>query len=411
MSRAFLFVLDSVGIGGAPDAIAYGDEGAATVSNLAMACAEGRGDRAGLRNGPLNLPNLTAMGLGEAAAQTTGSVPPGLEGQVSGVWGSAVETSNGKDTPSGHWEIAGAPVGFEWALFPDEVPAFPAWLTETLVKKADLPGILGNRHGSGSTIIDELGPAHVLTGKPICYTSADSVFQIAAHEEHFGLSRLLDTCEIARKLLDPLKIGRVIARPFKGSVETGFTRTANRRDYSIEPPEDTLLDHASQAGRDVITMGKISDIFAHRGTGEVRKAAGNMALMDSTLKAMNALKDGGFLFANFVDFDSEFGHRRDVPGYANALEQFDARLPEVFARLAPGDILILTADHGNDPTWHGTDHTREQVPVLLRTDTVTGPVALGRRLFSDIGASIADHLDLPFGPHGTSFLNLIRGAT
>jgi len=411
MSRAFLFVLDSVGIGGAPDAKAYGDDGAATVSNIAIACAEGRGDCAGLRSGPLRLPNLTAMGLGAAAAQSTGSVPPGLEGPVSGIWGSAVETSNGKDTPSGHWEIAGAPVAFEWAVFPDEAPAFPDWLTEALIQEAEIPGTLGNCHGSGSQIIQELGPGHVLTGKPICYTSADSVFQIAAHEEHFGLGRLLDTCEVARRLLDPLKIGRVIARPFTGSVEKGFTRTANRRDFSIEPPEDTLLDQASKAGRNVITMGKISDIFAHRGTGDVRKAAGNMALMDSTLKAMNDLEDSGLLFANFVDFDSEFGHRRDVPGYASALEQFDARLPEVFANLAQGDLLVLTADHGNDPTWHGTDHTREQVPILLRRGAATGSYALGKRLFSDIGASIADHLDLPFGPHGTSFINITQEAS
>jgi phosphopentomutase len=409
MSRAFLFVLDSVGIGGAPDAEKYGDKGAATVSNIAIACAEGRGDRVGMRSGPLNLPNLTGMGLGAAATLTTGFIPPGLGGAVSGIWGSAVETSNGKDTPSGHWEIAGAPVAFEWAVFSSEAPAFPEWLIKALIKEAGLPGIMGNCHGPGSQIIQELGPGHVLTGKPICYTSADSVFQIAAHEEHFGLSRLLETCEIARKLVDPLKIGRVIARPFTGSVETGFMRTASRRDFSIEPPEETLLDHASKAGRNVITMGKISDIFAHRGTGEVRKAAGNMALLDSTLQAMDDLEGGGLLFANFVDFDSEFGHRRDVPGYAHALEQFDSRLPEIFARLTPGDLLILTADHGNDPTWHGTDHTREQVPILLRWGAETGPRALGERLFSDIGASIADHLGLPFGPHGTSFLNLIRG--
>jgi phosphopentomutase len=411
MRRAFPFVLDSVGIGGTPDAKAYGDDGAATVSNIAMACTQGRGNCVGLRSGPLSLPNLTAMGLGAAAAQATGSVPPGLEGLVSGVWGSAVETSNGKDTPSGHWEIAGAPVAFEWAIFPDEAPAFPDWLVQALIKEADIPGILGNCHGSGSQIIQELGPGHVLTGKPICYTSADSVFQIAAHEEHFGLSRLLETCEVACRLLVPLKIGQVIARPFTGSVETGFIPTASRRDFSIVPPEDTLLDYASKADRNVITMGKIADIFAHRGTGDARKAGGNMALMDSTLKAMNDLDDGGFLFANFVDFDSEFGHRRDVPGYANTLEQFDARLPEVFARLAPDDLLILTADHSNDPTWHGTDHTREQVPILLRWVSETGPNALGQRLFSDIGASIAEHLDLSFGPHGTSFTNLTRDAS
>ncbi|MCP5039329.1 MAG: phosphopentomutase, partial [Rhodobacteraceae bacterium] len=195
-----------------------------------------------------------------------------------------------------------------------------------------------------------------------------SVFQIAGHEESFGLEQLYRTCEIARGLLDPINLGRVIARPFLGDTQTGFKRTGNRRDLSVPPPAPTLLDHATDAGRHVITMGKIGDIFAHRGVGEVRKAHGNMPLMDKTLTAISDLREGGFLFANFVDFDSEFGHPRDVPGYANALEEFDARLPEVFALLRQGDLLILTADHGNDPTWHGTDHTREHVPILLRLE-------------------------------------------
>lgn len=405
MSRAFIFVLDSVGIGGAPDAAAYGDEGACTIGNIARACAEGRGDREGLRAGMLKLPHMAAMGLGAACEAASGAMPPGLEAAPQTAWGSAVETSNGKDTPSGHWELAGAPVTFDWAVFPETIPAFPAELTDALIREAGLPGVLGDCHASGSEIIKEFGPEHIRTGKPICYTSADSVFQIAAHEEHFGLERLLELCGIARRLLDPVKIGRVIARPFTGDAESGFSRTANRRDFSIKPPDKTLLDYAAADGRHIITMGKIGDIFAHRATGDIRKAGGNMALLDLTLDAMDDLKDQGLLFANFVDFDSEFGHRRDVPGYAHALEEFDQRLPAVFDRLKPGDLLIITADHGNDPTWRGTDHTREQVPVLVRCGGGRHEPRLGQRLFSDVGASAADHLKLPYGGKGASFLN------
>ncbi|MCP5085177.1 MAG: phosphopentomutase, partial [Alphaproteobacteria bacterium] len=325
-------------------------------------------------------------------------------------WGVGYETSRGKDTPSGHWEIAGVPVEFDWTVFPETVPAFPAWLTDALIAEAALPGILGNCHASGTKVISDLGPQHVRTGMPICYTSADSVFQIAGHEESFGLEQLYRTCEIARGLLDPINLGRVIARPFLGDAQTGFKRTGNRRDLSVPPPAPTLLDHATKAGRHVITMGKIGDIFAHRGVGEVRKAHGNMPLMDKTLTAITDLREGGFLFANFVDFDSEFGHTRDVPGYANALEEFDARLPEVFDLLREGDLLILTADHGNDPTWHGTDHTREHVPILLRLEGYNNATPLGLCKFSDIGASVAAHLGLAFGPHGHSFLNLIEGS-
>ena len=405
MSRAILCVLDSVGIGGAPDAAAYGDEGSCTVGNIARACAEGRGDQLGLRSGPLKIPNLIKMGIGAACAEASGSLPPSLEGEVQGIWGYAFEISNGKDTSSGHWEISGAPVDFEWAGFPDETPAFPAWLTEELINRAGLSGILGNCHASGSQIIDQLAKEHIETGKPICYTSVDSVLQIAAHEETFGLERLMDTCKIARELTNPLKIGRVIARPFMGNVQEGFTRTTNRRDFSIPPPSETLLDYASSAGRHILTLGKVADIFAHRNTGENRKAINNMAMMDNTLQAIKDLRDGGLIFANFIDFDMDFGHRRDIPGYAHALEIFDARIPELLQALAPDDLLILTADHGNDPTWSGTNHTREQVPILAHYAGLSGSIVLGQQQFSNIGASIADHLGLPFGSYGTSFLN------
>lgn len=397
MARALLIVLDSVGIGGAPDADRYGDAGSDTVGHIAEACAAGRGDRPGLRAGPLRLPNLVALGLGLACEGATGRVPPGLasEAEPQALWGHAVETAAGKDTPSGHWEIAGVPVREAWGHFPDTHPAFPAELTAALIAWAGLPGILGDRHASGTAIIDAFGAEHVRTGRPICYTSADSVFQIAAHEETFGLERLYETCRIARDLCDPYRVGRVIARPFIGSEKDGFHRTSRRKDFSVAPPADTLLDVLDAAGRAVVSVGKIGDIFAHRATGREVKPAGNAACLDAALDAFARLPDGGFVFLNLVDFDTEHGHRRDVPGYAAELEAFDARIPEIHAVLKPGDLCVITADHGNDPTWTGTEHTREQVPVLTFGPEVA-PGSIGRRdTFADIGAAVAAHLGLP----------------
>ncbi|WP_342150078.1 phosphopentomutase [Methylorubrum sp. SB2] len=405
MARALLIVLDSVGIGGAPDADRYGDAGSDTVGHIAEACAAGRGDRPGLRAGPLRLPNLAALGLGLACEGATGRVPPGLApmGAVRALWGHAVEIAAGKDTPSGHWEIAGVPVREAFGHFPDTRPAFPPELVAALVAQADLPGILGDRHASGTVIIDELGAEHVRTGQPICYTSADSVFQIAAHEEAFGLERLYETCRIARRLCDPYRVGRVIARPFVGDAETGFRRTGRRKDFSVAPPADTLLDVAQAAGRKVVSVGKIGDIFAHRATGEEIKPGGNAACLDAALAGLNKLPDGGLVFLNLVDFDTEHGHRRDVPGYAAELEAFDARLPDIHAALRAGDLAIVTADHGNDPTWHGTEHTREQVPILAFGPGIA-PGPLGRReTFADIGAAVAAHLGLPPLGAGTAW--------
>lgn len=405
MNRALLIVLDSVGIGGAPDAAKYGDEGANTVGHIAVACAAGKGDRAGLRAGPLALPNLVALGLGEAIRLASGLVAPGLEGAANrGRYAAGTETSNGKDTPSGHWEIAGFPVDFQWGYFPETVPCFPPALIERFLAETDLPGILGNRHASGTAIIDEFGAEHAASGKPILYTSADSVLQIAAHETAFGLNRLYRICEVMRELTRDLAIGRVIARPFLGDAASGFTRTANRKDWAIEPAEPTLLDRLTEAGRKVITIGKIGDIFAHRGTGEEIKAAGNAALLDAALAAFERLPAGGLVFANLIDFDVEYGHRRDVPGYAAALEAFDRRIPEITARLGPGDIAIITADHGNDPTWRGTDHTRERVPILAFGPGLE-PGSMGvRDSLADIAASLLAHLGLPAGKRGTRFL-------
>ncbi len=384
MTRAFLFILDSFGVGGAPDAGEFGDAGSNTLGHIAETM-------------DLKLPNMASLGLGLAALLASGRDPLGGT-QLTGQWGCAEEISHGKDTPSGHWEIAGVPVLFDWGYFPHTIPTFPQALTDELVARCNLPGLLGNKHASGTEIIAELGEEHVRSGKPIIYTSGDSVIQIAAHEQSFGPARLYEVCKVARELSYPLNIGRVIARPFVGKTARDFTRTGNRKDYSVLPPSPTLLDLLSKAGREVISIGKIGDIYAHSGTGREVKATGNAALVDTTLKEMPSLEDGGLLMTNFVDFDMLYGHRRDAAGYGRALEYFDARLPELKAQLRKGDIMILTADHGCDPTWKGTDHTRECVPVLSYAPGLA-PGPIGRRKsFADIGQAVARHLAIaPLG--------------
>ncbi|QDG74507.1 phosphopentomutase [Labrenzia sp. PHM005] len=406
MPRAILCVLDSFGIGGAADADAFGDAGSDTLGHIAQHCAADKGDREDLRSGLLSVPNMDRLGLGAAGRLSTGEHIPGLtfSGEPEGLWGYAAEVSNGKDTPSGHWEIAGVPVRFDWGYFPETIPTFPADLIAKVSDKAGLSGVLGDKHASGTEIIAELGEEHVKTGKPIFYTSADSVIQIAAHEQHFGLENLYKLCEITREFADPYNIGRVIARPFLGENADTFERTANRRDYSVLPPEPTLLDRLTAEGRTVYGIGKISDIFAHQGVAKVLKGAGNDQLFDKTLEAMDLAEDGDLIFANFIDFDSLYGHRRDVPGYAAALEHFDRRLPEMIDKMRDGDLLILTADHGCDPTWPGTDHTREHVPVIATGPGIAGKKIGGRNTYADIGESVADHLGIALGPHGTSFL-------
>jgi phosphopentomutase len=405
MPRAVLIVLDSVGIGGASDAAAYGDAGANTLGHIAQACATGGGDRAGLRAGPLRLPNLGRLGLGVAAQGASGEWPGTLPApDATAIHGHAAEVSNGKDTPSGHWEISAVPVPFDWGYFPETEPCFPEELTDAIIRAAGLPGILGNRHASGTTILAELGEEHLRTGKPILYTSADSVLQIAAHESHFGLDRLYALCEMARRLLEPYTIGRVIARPFLGETAETFERTANRHDYALPPPEPTILDRVIAAGGRTHAIGKIGDIFAHQGISDATKASGNAALTDATLAAIETAGDGDLVFANLVDFDMLYGHRRDIAGYAAALEAFDARVPEIEAALQPGDLVIITADHGCDPTWRGTDHTREQVPILAFGPGLPGKDIGARKSFADIGETIAAHLGLAPGRHGRSFL-------
>lgn len=393
MARVVIIVMDSVGIGSTDDAAAYGDRGADTLGHVAEYCSA-------IRGRPLAIPTLLALGLGEASRLATGRTRTGLEApsRAIGRFGFAAEQSRGKDTPSGHWEIAGLPVPFDWGYFPDSQPCFPPQLIDNLCRRAGLPGVLGNRHASGTKIIAELGEEHLRSGRPICYTSADSVFQIAAHEASFGLDRLYSVCEIARELCDEHMIGRVIARPFVGDTAASFTRTKNRRDFAVEPPGETLLSRAAAHDREIVSVGKTGDIFAHICTGEEIAANNSRGLMDATARALAGLSDGGLVFTNLVDFDTLYGHRRDPGGYAAELESFDALLAAFLTRLNCDDLLIVTADHGCDPTWSGSNHTREFVPVLAFGQATPG--SMGRRsTFADIAAACAAHLSLPaFGP-------------
>lgn len=382
MARAFLVVMDSVGCGGAPDADQFfnagrPDTGANTLAHIAQA----RG---------LNLPNLDALGLGAAISLASGEAAPGLGAAPQGLWGAATEVSKGKDTPSGHWELAGVPVPWEWHYFPATVPSFSKDVTDAVCRLAGVGGVLGNCHAPGTQIIADLGAEHLRSGWPICYTSADSVFQIAAHEEHFGLERLLQLCQDIAPMLHAMKVGRVIARPFVGDVRAGFTRTGNRRDYAIAPPAPTLCDWAKAAGRHVYAIGKIGDIFSMQGIDEVRKGP-DATLMEHLVDLMEDAEEGSLTFANFVEFDSLYGHRRNVEGYGAALEWFDAALPRVFAKARPGDLILFTADHGNDPTWTGTDHTRERVPVVAHG---VGLREIGLIGFTGVAALVAAHLGI-----------------
>jgi phosphopentomutase len=384
MPRAFLYILDSFGIGGAADAAAFGDEGANTLGHICDHMA-------------LAVPHMASLGLGFAAQGASGRNPlPDVP--LIGQWGHASEVSKGKDTITGHWEICGVPLAFDWGYLPRTVPAFPQEFLRELTSRCNVPGFLALCHASGTQVIEDFGAEHIRTGKPIMYTSADSVIQIAAHEGHFGRDRLYDVCKVARELSFPLNIGRVIARPFVGEKPGEFVRTGFRKDYAVKPPSRTLLDHLTNAGRQVIAVGKIGDIFAHSGTGEELKVAGLDTLMETTLAAMERVGDGGLVMTNFVDFDTEYGHRRDPIGYGRLLEHFDTLMPEIFARLGDGDLLVMTADHGNDPTWKGTDHTREQVPIMSWMKGMA-PGSVGhRKTFADIGQTIARHLGA--GPLG-----------
>ena len=399
MARVIVLVIDSFGIGHAPDAESFGDIGANTFASIANSyfdqCQQS-----------INLPHLTANGLVKACQQASGSVFPfqGVE-NYKGAYGYAAEISTGKDTPSGHWEMAGVPVLFDWGYFDNKAHSFPDELMANITKATGFEACLGNCHASGTDIITRLGEQHIKTGFPICYTSADSVFQVAAHEQYFGLDNLYQFCETVRKLLDGYNIGRVIARPFIGNNASDFIRTGNRRDYSVLPPAATVLDKLYQAGGKVISVGKIADIFAHQGISEATKATGIDALIDATLNHIHTAANHSLIFTNLVNFDQDFGHRRDPIGYAQALEAFDQRLPEIFAAMNENDILFMTADHGCDPTWHGSDHTREYVPMLAYHNNIAS-VNLGERsTFADLGQTLAEIFQLTPMAYGKSFLS------
>jgi phosphopentomutase len=398
MSRAFLIVMDSVGCGGAPDADRFGDAGANTLAHIASACAAGRAEVG--RSGPLQMPVLNGLGLGSAIWLASGEAADALSSTPSGLWGAATEVSNGKDTPSGHWELAGVPVPWDWTYFPEQQHAFSDDLLAKVCAIAGTDGVLGNCHASGVPIIEELGAEHMRTGWPICYTSADSVFQIAAHEESFGLERLIKLCRDLAPTLHAMKVGRVIARPFTGTPGS-FQRTSGRRDFAIAPPAPTLLDWVQNAGHTTHAIGKIGDIFSMQGIDHLHKGKSDADLSEQLLRLASDAEPGSLTFANFVEFDSLYGHRRDVSGYARALEWFDAQAGRFLGRLHEGDIAVFTADHGNDPTWRGTEHTRERVPVLVAG---AGAGSIGLVAFADVAASIAAHLRIPSQGPGRSFL-------
>ena len=396
--RVIILMMDSFGIGGAKDAERFGDQGADTLGHIAE------------QRGHLNIPNLTYLGLLRAAQASSGKEVQTGEQSIPSIlipakYGYMKEVSKGKDTSSGHWEMAGVPVTFDWGYFKPDYPSFPKELIEKICQEAELEGILGNKAASGTVIIEEFGEEHIQTGKPICYTSADSVFQIAAHEKHFGLDRLYKLCEIAFKHLKPYNIARVIARPFEGEKKGEFKRTKNRHDYSVTPPAQTLLDVMKENGGQVISVGKIADIFAQQGITKAVKASGLEELWNVTLEEVKNAPDNSIVFTNFVDFDMTWGHRRDVEGYAQGLEYFDSRLADLAPLLKEKDIVFITADHGCDPTYKGTDHTRENVPVIMFGPRVQ-PAFIGEReSYADLGQTAAEHLGLPPLQTGKSFLH------
>jgi len=424
MARAIIVVLDSFGVGYSNDATNFGDVGANTFINIAKHYFE-------KRNNIIQLPNLGNLGLHELSRQASDPIIwQSLDHEITkagrdvnefyikpqkGAFGYMNEISTGKDTPSGHWEMTGVPVLFDWDYFSNKNNSFSDELITAINNKTGFTGMLGNCHASGVDIINALGREHINTGQPICYTSADSVFQVAAHEEHFGLDNLYRYCEQVRLLLSDsdLNIGRVIARPFIGGDKnsqgvSGFSRTGNRRDYSVLPPAPTVLEKITAAGGQVISIGKIADIFAHQGISINTKATGIDALVDATIEHLKSAANNSLIFTNLVNFDQDYGHRRDAIGYAQALEGFDQRLPEIYAQMNKDDILFLTADHGCDPTWPGNDHTREFVPLLCYHQNITS-VNLGQRAtFADLGQTLSELFKVEPMAYGTSFLSALN---
>lgn len=396
MAKVVILMMDSFGVGGAVDAVNFDDEGANTFYNIAK----------NYKN--LALPNLDFLGLTKILEMASGkkvelsSDEPKIK--FNSKYGYMEEKSAGKDTISGHWEMAGVPVMKDFGHFKLDYPSFPQELIEKICKRAGIEGILGNKAHSGTVIIQELGEEHLKTLKPIFYTSADSNMQIAAHEEKFGLEKLYKLCEIAFEEVKPYNIGRIIARPFVGEKSGEFVRTKNRHDYAVSPFDKTILDKAKENGLEVVAIGKIGDIYAHQGMTKEVKASGLEELWDVTLDEIKKLKKDGIIFTNFVDFDMNWGHRRDVEGYAKGLEYFDKRLSEIENVLEDDDIVFITADHGCDPTYKGTDHTRECVPVIMFGKNVKTQNIGCRKGYYDIAETIAEFFNIEGFGIGKSFL-------
>ncbi|MFW6279002.1 MAG: phosphopentomutase [Bacillota bacterium] len=387
-SRIILIVLDSVGIGALPDADEYGDQGADTLGHIAAKVQ-------------LDLPHLESLGLGKIRDL------PGILSDIkaSGVYGKMAEKSVGKDTTTGHWELAGLITEKSFPVYPE---GFPEKIIQEFENKTGLK-VLGNKPASGTEIIEELGEKHLATGYPIVYTSADSVFQVAAHKQKISVQKLYQICRKARKILTgEHAVARVIARPFTGQ-PGNFERTEERKDFSLSPPEETMLDKIKNDGYSVTAVGKINDIFTGQGISSSIAAKSNREVVDTVVRLIEE-KNEGLIFANLVEFDMNFGHRRDVEGYARALEKFDNRIPEITAGLKKNDVLIITADHGCDPTFRGTDHTREYVPLLIMGERIVSDYNPGiRKSFADLAATVVDLLGVKKVKDGTSFAQKIWG--
>ncbi|MGL5314245.1 MAG: phosphopentomutase [Peptostreptococcaceae bacterium] len=386
MSRVVWVIIDSVGIGALPDSKAFGDEGVNTLGNIVKA------------HNDIKIPNMIKLGIGNIDGA---DFIEGIENPI-GVYGKCAEVSQGKDTTTGHWEMTGVLVETPFKTFED---GFPKEIIDEFEKRTGRK-VVGNKPSSGTTILDEYGEHQMKTGDVIVYTSADSVFQIAAHEEIIPLDELYKMCQIAREIMmGDNAVARIIARPYVGPKAGEFIRTSNRRDYSLNPFEPTILDTIKESGLDVIGVGKIEDIFNGQGITEAIHTKDNMDGVDETINYIKK-ENKGLIFTNLVDFDSKFGHRRDTKGYKEALEEFDARIPEIIDALNDDDILIINADHGNDPTYKGTDHTREYIPVLVYGKNIKQGVNLGiRNSFADIGATVADILNVEAPKAGESFKN------
>ncbi|HET9678695.1 MAG TPA: phosphopentomutase [Buchnera sp. (in: enterobacteria)] len=408
MKRVFLIILDSFGIGSCGDSYKFGDYGANTFGNIAKMCFLEHANHGG-RSGVLSIPNLMSLGIGEIFKKITGNYPFGIlkTNVIKGCYAYSSSVSKGKDTFSGHWEIVGVPIFKEWCYFDQIKNSFSELLLNEIITSSNLSGFLGNCHASGTEIIKKLGVEHLLTKKPIFYTSSDSVFQVSCHEQEYGLDNLYNLCKKIRFILDKNKINiaRVIARPFIGTNPINFKRTEKRKDFSITINKKTVLEKLIlEKGGSVYAIGKISDIFSGVGITNSTTTKNLSESFRETIRSIKSCKKNSIVIANFIDFDSLWGHRRDVSGYAKGLEYFDYNLPRILNILKKNDLLIITADHGCDPTWKGTDHTREYIPILFYKQNIGNKFLGHRKTFSDISQTISKYFGISKMNYGTSIL-------